>query len=185
MPQTNGLRYGAQETQNKGEKVEKQQNTHIVWCHLTTVSVMSLFPPVPQLSSITSNFPMQKPVISGTISCSPLIQSSKVFGKYKVFKMEMRKTRLSKSPVTVCYPGKGQHELTASMDPSRGTVWRLQRQRWKPNARGWFQGERSGRLRSCGYKAGQPETEKKLATCTEDVGQFPLLTRSSLESYLP
>lgn len=29
--------------------------------------------------------------------------------------------------------------------------------------------KRSGRLRSCGSEAGQ----KKLATCTEDVGQFP------------
>lgn len=121
MLQTNGLDMGLKRLGIKEKKLESKE-TPILSGVISLQYQWSLFLPVSQLSSVTSNFLMQKPVISGTISCSPLIQSSKVFGKYKVFKMEMRKTRLSKSPVTVCYPGKGQHELTASMDPSRGTV---------------------------------------------------------------
>lgn len=118
MPQTNGLDTGRKRLGIKEKKL-KSKETPTLSGVISLQYQRCLFLPVPQPSSVTWNFPMQKPVISGTISCSPLLQSSQVFGKYKVFKMGMRKTRLSKSPVTVCYPGKGQHELTASTDLSR------------------------------------------------------------------
>lgn len=118
MPQTNGLDTGLKRLGIKEKKL-KSKETPILSGVISLQNHRCLFLPVPQLSSITCNFPMQKPVISGTISYSPLLQSCKFFVKYKVFKMGMRKTRLSKSPVTVCYPGKGQHEFTASTDLSR------------------------------------------------------------------
>lgn len=57
------------------------------------------------------------------------LKSSKVFGKYKVSKMELRKTWLNKNPIILCYPEKGQHEFTVFMDSSPGIQPRLKKKR--------------------------------------------------------
>lgn len=130
---------------------------------------------IPIQCSLTPNLPRQKSIIRGAISCSPLLQSGKVFGKNKVFKMGMRKTWPSKNPITLCYPGKGQHELTASTDPSPGMVLTLTMEEVKAkcspdvDSKAKDQGGRG----PADLRLDSPRLKKKLATCTGDVGQFP------------